>query len=95
MAKTIMVVDDSASMRQVLGIALQGAGYDVLQSCDGVDALAKLKGQKVNLIISDVNGWHQLPEGRQTDASLQVHARHHAHHGIGRCQQSRRSSRRR
>ena len=55
MAKTIMVVDDSASMRQVLGIALQGAGYDVLQSIDGVDALAKLKGQKVNLIISDVN----------------------------------------
>ena len=55
MAKTIMVVDDSASMRQVLCMALQGAGYDVLQSCDGVDALAKLKGQKVNLIISDVN----------------------------------------
>ncbi len=55
MAKTIMVVDDSASMRSVLGIALRGAGYDVLQSSDGVDALAKLKGQKVNLIISDVN----------------------------------------
>jgi two-component system chemotaxis response regulator CheY len=55
MAKTIMVVDDSASMRSVLGIALEGAGYDVLASCDGVDALAKLKGQKVNLIISDVN----------------------------------------
>ena len=55
MTKTIMVVDDSASMRSVLGIALRGAGYDVLQSSDGVDALAKLKGQKVNLIISDVN----------------------------------------
>ena len=55
MAKTIMVVDDSASMRQVLGIALQGAGYDVLQSIDGADALTKLKGQKVSLIISDVN----------------------------------------
>ena len=55
MAKTIMVVDDSASMRSVLGSALRGAGYDVLQSIDGVDALAKLKGQKVNLIITDVN----------------------------------------
>ena len=55
MPKTIMVVDDSASMRNVLGIALRGAGYDVLQSIDGVDALAKLKGQKVNLIITDVN----------------------------------------
>jgi len=55
MAKTIMVVDDSASLRQVVGIALKGAGYDVLEGCDGKDALAKLTGQKVHLIISDVN----------------------------------------
>ena len=55
MAKTIMIVDDSASMRQVLGIALRGAGYAVIEGCDGRDALAKLTGQKVHLIISDVN----------------------------------------
>ncbi|QBE64885.1 response regulator [Pseudoduganella lutea] len=55
MAKTIMVVDDSASIRQVVGIALRQAGYDVIEGCDGADALAKLTGQKVNLIISDVN----------------------------------------
>ena len=55
MAKTIMIVDDSASLRQVVGIALKGAGYDVLEGCDGKDALAKLTGQKVHLIISDVN----------------------------------------
>ena len=55
MAKTIMVVDDSASIRQVVGIALRQAGYDVIEGCDGADALAKLSGQKVNLIISDVN----------------------------------------
>ncbi|HXU94230.1 MAG TPA: response regulator [Gallionella sp.] len=55
MAKTIMVVDDSASLRQVVGIALKGAGYDVLEACDGKDALNKLTGQKVHLIISDVN----------------------------------------
>ncbi len=55
MAKTIMIVDDSASMRRVVGIALKGAGYDVLEGCDGKDALAKLTGQKVHLIISDVN----------------------------------------
>jgi two-component system chemotaxis response regulator CheY len=54
-AKTIMIVDDSASMRRVVGIALKGAGYDVLEGCDGKDALAKLTGQKVHLIISDVN----------------------------------------
>lgn len=55
MAKTIMIVDDSASMRQVVGITLRGAGYDVLEGVDGIDALARLKGQKVHLIISDVN----------------------------------------
>ncbi|WBS01719.1 response regulator [Pseudoduganella sp. SL102] len=55
MAKTIMVVDDSASIRQVVGIALRQAGYDVIEGSDGADALAKLTGQKVNLIISDVN----------------------------------------
>ena len=55
MAKTILIVDDSASMRQVVGIALKGAGYLVLEGRDGQDALTKLTGQKVNLIISDVN----------------------------------------
>jgi two-component system chemotaxis response regulator CheY len=55
MAKTIMIVDDSTSMRQVLGVALRSAGYLVIEGCDGRDALAKLTGQKVNLIISDVN----------------------------------------
>ncbi len=55
MAKTIMVVDDSASLRQVVSIALSGAGYEVVQACDGKDALAKLDGRKLHLIISDVN----------------------------------------
>lgn len=55
MSKTIMVVDDSASMRQVVSIALKGEGYSVIEGRDGEDALAKLTGQKVHLIISDVN----------------------------------------
>ncbi|HET6337137.1 MAG TPA: response regulator [Polyangiales bacterium] len=55
MAKTIMVVDDSLAIRQVVSIALKGAGYDVIEGCDGRDALSKLTGQKVHLIISDVN----------------------------------------
>ena len=55
MAKTIMIVDDSASLRQVVGIALKGAGYDVIEACDGKDALSKLDGKKIHLIISDVN----------------------------------------
>ena len=55
MAKTILVVDDSASLRQVVGIALKGAGYEVVEAVDGKDALTKLDGRKVHLIISDVN----------------------------------------
>lgn len=55
MAKTILIVDDSASLRQVVGIALKGAGYDVIEASDGKDALGKLDGQKIHLIISDVN----------------------------------------
>jgi two-component system chemotaxis response regulator CheY len=55
MAKTLMIIDDSASLRQVVGISLRSAGYDVIEACDGKDALAKLKGQKVHLMISDVN----------------------------------------
>ncbi|MDH2435418.1 response regulator [Pokkaliibacter sp. MBI-7] len=55
MAKTILIVDDSASIRQVVGMTLKNAGYDVIEGVDGKDALSKLDGRKVHLIISDVN----------------------------------------
>ncbi len=55
MGKSIMVVDDSASLRQVVSIALKSSGYDVIESVDGKDALSKLNGQKIHLIICDVN----------------------------------------
>lgn len=55
MAKTILIVDDSASMRQVVGIALRDAGYDLIEAGDGVEALKKLDGTKIHLIVSDIN----------------------------------------
>ncbi len=53
--KLIMVIDDSVSLREVVGISLRGAGYEVIEACDGRDALAKLDGRKVQLMICDVN----------------------------------------
>lgn len=55
MSKTVMIVDDSASLRQVVNIALKNAGYEVVEACDGRDALAKLDGRRIHLVISDVN----------------------------------------
>jgi len=58
MNKTIMIVDDSASLRKLAGILLRSAGYELIEACDGDDALSKLDGRKVHLIISDINMPH-------------------------------------
>jgi two-component system chemotaxis response regulator CheY len=56
MAKTILIVDDSSSLRTVVRIALTRAGYEVLEAEDGVQGLKALdKAAKVHLIVSDVN----------------------------------------
>ncbi|MFM2447806.1 MAG: hypothetical protein RIS44_256 [Pseudomonadota bacterium] len=55
MAKTILIVDDSASFRQVVAIILRGAGYDVVEAQDGKDGLTKLAEKRAHLIISDIN----------------------------------------
>ncbi len=53
--KTIMIIDDSASIRQVVSLTLKGAGYSVIEALDGVDALKKLKENEINMMICDVN----------------------------------------
>jgi two-component system chemotaxis response regulator CheY len=55
MAKTVLIVDDSESIRQLVSHILKSAGYNVIEGEDGKDALSKLDGQKVHLIICDVN----------------------------------------
>jgi two-component system chemotaxis response regulator CheY len=55
MSKSILIVDDSLSLRSTLAIALRSGGYEVTEAVDGKDALTKLDGRKFNLIISDVN----------------------------------------
>lgn len=75
MSKLILVVDDSSSLRTVVRLALQGAGYDVLEASDGVQALESLeKTGRVNLIVSDVN----MPrmDGITFVHQLKAHPRH-------------------
>ena len=55
MAASILAVDDSASMRQMVSFTLKGAGYDVVEAADGVEALNIAKSRAVNLVITDVN----------------------------------------
>ncbi len=54
-AKTIMTVDDSPSMRMLLRVALNDLGYSVVEAEDGVHALEKLDGFQPDLLITDIN----------------------------------------
>jgi len=51
----ILVVDDSASMRQMVAFTLKGAGHNVVEATDGVEALAQAKSGSFDLVITDVN----------------------------------------
>ncbi len=55
MASVILAVDDSASMRQMVNFTLKGAGYEVVQAADGVEALEYARDHAVDLVLTDVN----------------------------------------
>lgn len=55
MPKLIMTADDSASVRQMVSFTLKQAGHEVVEAIDGQDALQKLKGSKVHMLITDLN----------------------------------------
>jgi two-component system chemotaxis response regulator CheY len=55
MAKTALIVDDSISMRQMVAFTLRQAGFDVIEGEHGEDALAKMAGRKIEVIITDLN----------------------------------------
>jgi two-component system chemotaxis response regulator CheY len=52
---TILAVDDSASMRQMVSFTLKSAGYQVTEASDGQDALNKAKIGQFDLVLTDVN----------------------------------------
>lgn len=55
MAKTILAVDDSASIRQMVAFTLKGAGYEVTEAVDGQDGVNKSKSKTFDLILTDQN----------------------------------------
>jgi two-component system chemotaxis response regulator CheY len=55
MSKTIMTVDDSASMRQMVRLTLAGAGYEVVEAENGRDALSKVNAAAPSMVVTDLN----------------------------------------
>lgn len=55
MTKTVLTIDDSRTMRDMLMIALVDAGYRVIQAVDGVDGLEALKAEGADVVITDIN----------------------------------------
>ena len=55
MAKTILCVDDSASIRQMVKMTLSGAGYEVIQASDGAEGLTKARAATVHCVVTDLN----------------------------------------
>lgn len=66
----ILVVDDDPHIRELVRLFLQRAGFDVLEAVDGQDALLKLEGTKVDMVILDImmpnmDGWELCSELRE------------------------------
>ena len=55
MANNILVVDDSASMRQLVSFTIKDAGYGVMEAVNGKDALTKASAAKMDMVITDLN----------------------------------------
>jgi len=55
MGKTVLAVDDSASIRQMVSFTLKSAGYEVVEAADGMEGLDKAKTRAFNLVLTDQN----------------------------------------
>lgn len=55
MSKSVLVVDDSASIRQMVTLTLSGAGYSTLEAVDGEDGYAKATGNPIRAVVTDLN----------------------------------------
>ena len=55
MAKTVLIIDDSSAIRQMVAFTLKTEGYTVVEAADGVDGLAKANAHNIDLVLSDQN----------------------------------------
>ena len=74
----VLVVDDSESIRELVGMTLESEGYQVHKSSDGVEAIDHLTGTNVDLVITDLNmqnmdGISLLKENRQDTSKVCLH----------------------
>lgn len=76
MAKTIVTVDDAATMRKLIAFTLKGAGHNVLEAPDGMAALSALNSQTVDLVITDIN--MPLMNGIELTRRIRTLPRHRA-----------------
>lgn len=77
MTASILAVDDSPSLRMAVRAALTGAGYNVTEACDGVDALGKATSARFDMVITDLNmpnmdGLTLIRELRRTPSQMGV-----------------------
>ena len=77
MAKTILIVDDSESIREVVSFTLENAGYEVAIAVDGQDAMKYFDGKAIDLLLTDLhmpnmNGIELIREVRKIDAYSRI-----------------------
>ena len=77
MLKQILLADDSESIREVLAFILENAGYQVLQACDGIDALKYFDGRPIDLLLTDyhmprLNGLDLIRKVRQIENYMHI-----------------------
>lgn len=53
--KTVLTIDDSASIRQMVSFTLRSAGYEIVEALDGIDGLEKARASTVDLVLTDQN----------------------------------------
>jgi two-component system, chemotaxis family, chemotaxis protein CheY len=77
MAKTVLIVDDSESIREVVSFTLENAGYNVIVAVDGQDAIKHFDGKTIDLLLTDLhmpnmNGIELIREVRKIEAYTRI-----------------------